>query len=540
MYRKIGLGFIFVFIFIFGMQEKAFVQNKIEEESDESFFESLQDEHLYDSEIQNDFVYVILKNLYDLNPHTASYNTEIQLLTALYEGLFTYDPITSQPKKALAKSYKISRDGKRWTFYLRDDAYFSDGSRITAQSIKDSWLMLLNNKKASYSSFFDIVTGAKDFRLGTGKKEDIAINVIDDFTISVKLETPSSHFPNILCMAGFAVVKNDLSVFSGPFVLKEMYPGEKIIFEKNQKYYDANKVPLKKITVLQIDDEKENTYLMNMRAANWVNSAIKAEKLLIKDCVHVNAQYGTEYLFFKNKENSIWNNVDFRLALLEAVPWNEIRGNGNYVDAKTFVYPLAGYPKVKGYESTDEIEAKFLMDEARKKYNISMEDKLELRFFIKSGERHKNFANILKKAWEPLGVNLVTEEVDDFDYLQNIENTDADLYYYSWIGDFSDPLAFLELFRSASSLNSSGWANAEFDSLLAKASLYSNEERFKILAQAEQILLDSGEILPITHPITFNVIDLNQVGGWYINSFDIHPFKYLYLKPVKDNIKNVV
>lgn len=522
------------------MQEKAFVQNKIEEESDESFFESLQDEHLYDSEIQNDFVYVILKNLYDLNPHTASYNTEIQLLTALYEGLFTYDPITSQPKKALAKSYKISRDGKRWTFYLRDDAYFSDGSRITAQSIKDSWLMLLNNKKASYSSFFDIVTGAKDFRLGTGKKEDIAINVIDDFTISVKLETPSSHFPNILCMAGFAVVKNDLSVFSGPFVLKEMYPGEKIIFEKNQKYYDANKVPLKKITVLQIDDEKENTYLMNMRAANWVNSAIKAEKLLIKDCVHVNAQYGTEYLFFKNKENSIWNNVDFRLALLEAVPWNEIRGNGNYVDAKTFVYPLAGYPKVKGYESTDEIEAKFLMDEARKKYNISMEDKLELRFFIKSGERHKNFANILKKAWEPLGVNLVTEEVDDFDYLQNIENTDADLYYYSWIGDFSDPLAFLELFRSASSLNSSGWANAEFDSLLAKASLYSNEERFKILAQAEQILLDSGEILPITHPITFNVIDLNQVGGWYINSFDIHPFKYLYLKPVKDNIKNVV
>ena len=70
-----------------------------------------------------------------------------------------------------------------------------------------------------------------------------------------------------------------------------------------------------------------------------------------------------------------------------------------------------------------------------------------------------------------------------------IPQWNADLFYYSWIGDFADPLAFLELFRGGSSLNNSGWKNESYDNLLLEA-LRNNsiEERYKLMSQAEQIL----------------------------------------------------
>ena len=52
---------------------------------------------------------------HDLNPHTTSYSTDAQMLTGLYEGLFTYDPVNLSPLYAIARDYRISRDKKRWT-----------------------------------------------------------------------------------------------------------------------------------------------------------------------------------------------------------------------------------------------------------------------------------------------------------------------------------------------------------------------------------------------------------------------------------------
>ena len=490
-------------------------------------------------EYQKNFVMVIPRFRYDLNPHTASYSSEAQILTGLYEGLFTYNPVNLEPENAIAKSYRISRDGKRWTFTLRDNALFSDGTLITAQSFRDSWISLIENPNATYSSLLDVVEGAMEYRLGQGSKEDVGIYILDKFTLSVKLKSPVAHFSRLLCMPCFSAVQENLKAVSGPFMITSAN-SECFIMEKNPLYYDAEKVPLEKITIVLSDDESENTYLMNTGAANWVDSSVNVQKLLIKDCAHVSAQYGTEYLFFKNQTGRVWQEADFRAALLEAVPWDEIRGNGSFVNAPTFVYPLYGYPKVNGYSKSDITEAMFIMKEARKKHGISQDEKLVVKYAVDGGKRQADFAEILKKAWEPLGVEMELVTVPNNEYLSKIDSTDADLFYYCWIGDFADPLAFLELFRTGSTLNCSRWSNPQFDELLEKASLYTDENHFKYLAQAEQVLLDSAEVITIIHPVSLNVIDLNQVGGWYINSFDIHPFKYLYLKPVKSKIKDVV
>ena len=96
------------------------------------------------------------------------------------------------------------------------------------------------------------------------------------------------------------------------------------------------------------------------------------------------------------------------------------------------------------------------------------------------------------------------------------------------------------MYRSSSTLNISGWKNAEYDDLLVKAAELNGIERIKLLSQAEQLLLDSALIIPIQHPVSRSIIDLNTVGGWASNSFDIHPLKYIFRRESKPNLPNVV
>src|SRR5574344_1053383 len=114
-----------------------------------------QDENTIDPAFQDNFTIIDSVHEYDLNPHTSSYSSEAQLLTGLYEGLFSYDPITLEPQPALAIDYRISRDKLRWTFTIRPDAQFSDGSPITAETFRDAWLALIATPDASYASLLD-------------------------------------------------------------------------------------------------------------------------------------------------------------------------------------------------------------------------------------------------------------------------------------------------------------------------------------------------------------------------------------------------
>ena len=90
-------------------------------------------------------------------------------------------------------------------------------------------------------------------------------------------------------------------------------------------------------------------------------------------------------------------------------------------------------------------------------------------------------------------------------------------------------------------MNDSQWKDEDFDRLLDQAA-FTNEsnERNSLLSKAEDILLSSGEIIPISHPVTCAIIDLNVVGGWVSNAMDIHPFKSLYFRKVEGTFKNVV
>lgn len=497
--------------------------------------EKVFEENEIDSGLQREFVmYHSLTNL-NLDPHTSAYVFEAQILNGVYEGLFSYNAATLEPDNALAQEYRISRDKVRWTFTIREGAKTSSGKIIDAQTIKDSWLDLIANKSAYYSSLLDVIKGARDFRLGKGKRSDVAINVLGN-KLSVELVKPTSHLNKILCHHAFSAVPQDSSA-SGAYYIESVTPF-KLVLKKNPNYWNAEQVHIPQITVNFTDDTEAQTHAFNIGAADWINGPAEMKKILDKNAIQLSAEFGTEYLFFKNV-SPIWSNSEFRNAVLTAIPWNQLRGESMF-PAKTLVCPSAGYTSPEGLDYTDIDEAKLMIESAKKKNGIS-DKTLELIFAIPDNEYMINRAEILRPSLAEIGIELKTLKIPMQTYLTSIASTKADLFLYTWIGDFADPLAFLELFRGDSSMNDSKWHDDEFDALLDKAAFTNDSrEHNAFLSRAEDILLSSGEVIPISHPVTCSIIDLQTVGGWIANAMDIHPFKNLYFKKVEYEFKNVV
>lgn len=351
--------------------------------------------------------------------------------------------------------------------------------------------------------------------------------------------------PRVLCHTAFSILHRNPTVFSGAYVVDDVQPGLTVL-KKNQYYWDKDNVAIEKVTFLQSEDMEYNTFLYNTGKVDWIMDYANADKVLDKDAIQVTPQFGISFYFFKTSDKkpksdkiNVWDYKEFRNALLEAMPWEEVR-SGYFTPATTFVYPLTGYPTVDGFDFTDPMEAAIKMKAAREKYNIPLDEKIPLVIEVPTGGILEERFIAIKAAMAPLGVDVQLREVAGNTYFATLPNSDGDIFSYTWIGDFADPLTFLELFSGKSSLNESGWVNEEYDRLIAEAALVSSEERYKLLAQAENILLDEGMIIPISYPVSFNVVDVKEVGGWIPNAFDTHLFKYIYKKRQKVKLPNVV
>ncbi len=485
----------------------------------------------FDPSIQKELIVIDSVHDYDLNPHTANYSSEGQLLNALYEGLFVHEPLTLEPVAAIAEEHTVSRNKKTWTFSIRPEAKFSNGERITAYDVKDSWIALLDPKlNAPFASLLDCIEGAADYRQGNSSADDVGIEVKNRTTLIVRLNAPTDYFAKILTHHAFSVIPKDENVYSGAYTLKERTKTT-VVFEKNLEYYDAAKVAIPSITIINDDDVEENAFRFNVGEVQWATGGVMVNSIYDTNALYIAPQFGTEFVFFK-AQNKPWDNPDLRNAVISAIPWDLLR-NG-FVPAETLILPIGNYPEVVGVKERDIEFAKELLKKAG--YEVKYdEDKnaistgLELSFAIPDLEYTREQAQILADGLAEVGITLHIETTPSERYLGSFDGWEADLFTYTWIGDFADPLAFLELFRSGSSLRETHWTDEKFDDLLEEATtIEDQDERYEKLAEAEQYLLDAGILLPLSHPVSFNVVDTSVLGGWYPNALDIHPFKNMY------------
>ena len=469
-----------------------------------------------------------------MDPLHAFTVTEAQLFTALSEGLVSYHPASLEPAPGVARSWRVSDDGLRYRFLLRDNARFSDGTRVVAEDFRASWLRVIDpGEQAKYSLLFDVIAGVADYRAGIGGAEQVGIRAISAGELEVVLERPAEHFLSTLAHHAFAPVypvyraqvgweRKAPIIGNGPFWLAEWRAGE-LVFERNPHYWARSTVDLDRLRIRFFDDPRAVTAGFLAGDIHWARDFDFNEQL--RPFIVVNRLFGTTYFVFRAADEP-YDDARVRRALALLVPWEAVRSpERSRIPTSVLVPRMADYPEVEGIAAGDARAAERLLEQARFPGGAGLPP-----IVIKVGSAGMaEYATLLEDAWETaLTVDVTVAHVRDYaGYLAEIEAGAFTLTVGSWIGDFVDPISFLQMWTGASNLNDAGYASRDYDRTIDQALEATGLDRLQLLAEAETLLLQDAVILPVSHAAALSLIDLQRISGWTPNLLDIHPFRYL-------------
>ncbi|OQY38027.1 MAG: hypothetical protein B6229_07060 [Spirochaetaceae bacterium 4572_7] len=394
-----------------------------------------------------------------LNPFYAYTTTEAQYLSGIYEGLVSYNPKDLSPQPALAESWTLSDDKKTYTFTLRDDIFFDDGEKITSTTFRDSFIKLLTpGTKAEFASLLNIVKNAQKYR--TKEITDsslIGITTNGDKKLIITLEKRAPYFTKILCHHSFTPVPKELlnkkiwqfgeQQSSGPYVLKKY--NDKIILSKNKKYWDKNNVYFDTINLLLYRDTDTATKDYNQGKIDWMTgNTINLDKVSDLNTLKVNPLFGTTYYYF-NTTYKEYSDPEIRNAISLLVPWNKIREN-QYIPAKSLVPTLPDFPQNSVESATNIEKAKEILK--KKGYNNGKGISNLIISIPENAYNDDLIATLIKKSVEDnteIKVEIKKVKYPEFFTINRTEP--FTISTLSWIGDFADPLTFLEMWTSNSS-----------------------------------------------------------------------------------------
>jgi len=236
--------------------------------------------------------------------------------------------------------------------------------------------------------------------------------------------------------------------------------------------------------------------------------------------------FSTHYYYIRSLREP-WGDYRLRRALSLVLPWDRIR-EGHFIPAQTLIFPIPNYPRVEGLEETNIEEAQRLMSEAGFPGGAGLP---ELVIRIPPSQESERISGLMAEAWfSLLGVPVRIDVVPFRQYIESLKDDDHDVAMITWIGDFADPYTFLKMWRRDSNLNDARHYDSEFEALMERSMFEEGTTRWETLAEAEALLLSRGNVLPISHSLALNIIDLNEISGWFPNVLDIHPFKYISIR----------
>lgn len=469
----------------------------------------------------------------NFNPHDTFTSTEAQLYTAVFEGLLSYHPRTLEPLPAAAESWEVSEDGLEYRFFLRKGLKYSNGDSVTAGHFRDSWLKLISPESNSeYGSLLDIIKNGESYRNGSADMDDVGITAESDRILLISLKQKAPHLLKVLCHHSFAPVHPDQfnaelwnsssMIVNGPYKFNEIQEGY-ITFSKNDYYWDRDNVAIENIKIEFSNNSQENSIAFNRDNIDWLTDSFDLNILNISEAIVLNPLFSTTYLFFSNK-NEIWRKANVRKALALILPWEEIRSS-QMMPGSTLIPSIPHYPAVEGIKSRNTDEALRLLKEEGFEKGAGLPP-IKLR--MPQSETMLAVGDLIKTSWEELLDVEVSIESERYpDYFNSLKKDDYTIGSLTWIGDYADPMTFLEMWLQTSSLNDASYSNDVYDDKVLNSSTADFSERYKIMSEAESILLDSAQVMPLGHSPALNIIDLRFIDGWYPNVLDIHPFKYL-------------
>ena len=490
-----------------------------------------------------------------LDPHIVTGVPEHHLLLALCEGLTSSNPRGGESLPGSASSWKVSNDGKTYTFYLQEDGKWSNGDTVTAHDYVWSWERILTPSLGSqYPDMLYYLVNAEEFHNGLiDDFSKVGVKAVDEDTLQVTLKEPTPFFLGLLSHYSTwpvhkpTVLKHGLIddrngkwtrpgnfVCNGPFNLKTWELNKKIVVEKNPLYWDSNIVELNEIHFHPVSNEMTEERMFRAGQLHVTNTfpSNKCEPDIQEKNTNLQIHpYMGTYFYRFNTKNEVLKDVRVRKALAYSIDRKKI------VESVTRCGQIPAYsftpPGSNGFYPDTNIPfdaelAKNLLKEAG---FDSGENFPVLEILFNTSEGHRKVALAVQQMWQQnLGINVELVNQDWKVYLSREMIGDFQVSRAGWIGDYEDPNTFLDTLRPNRGNNKTGWNNFEFDNLLIKANATLDQaERYKILMEAERLLIDEMPIAPIYTYV--RVYQLHEdVKGWYPNILSHHHPKYLRLE----------
>src|SRR5450830_676010 len=506
----------------------------------------------------------------------------------VFDGLTRLDS-KDVPQPAMAKSWTISKDGKTYIFTLRD-AYWTNGTPVTAYDFEYAWKRVLNPDLASeyayilynvygglafntsikvgtkyYAQAVDAKgnpltkkVGDKDVPVANMAKEidpskDVGVKALDATTLQVDLESPTAYFLNLTAFPTLmpvckAVVSTNAKwasdvktyVTNGPFKLTQWSHNDKMVFVKNPTYWDKNNVKLTKITYLMVEDA---TTALSMYQSGQLDAAAfvplpEVPKLVASGDVKISPYLGTYYCMI-NVTKKPFNDVRVRKALNLAINRGQITKSitkggqtpalGMVPNGIPDVLPGSDFRTVGGsyFKDNDIATAKALLAQAGYPNGKGFP---AFTLLFNTSNLNKSIAEAVQQMWKKnLGITCSLGSEEWGVYLADEASLNYDVVRRSPTADYMDPNTFLELFVTGNGRNMTGYSNKAYDALIAKEkATVDPKARMAVLHAAEKILMTDMPIAPV-YFYTNPMLLSKHIKNFYESALGIVDWKNVYM-----------
>lgn len=457
-------------------------------------------------------------------------------------------------KPGIAESWDESEDGLTYTFHLRKDAKWSDGEPITAADFEYSWKRLVNPETASpYAFIGDCLKNGQAIEQGKMDVEELGVKAVDDTTLEVTLEHPTSYFLSLIGSSGqYAPLRQDIvekygtdfaatsekNVYSGPFVMTSSEDNV-WTFEKNDNYWDKDSINLDKCELNYVENTDTQLSMYEAGDLDYVQvpTAYVSD---YKDKADVFANGNVDFCYINSKsDNPVLGNKNFRLALNYALnrnDYNKLANADTYTAFNGLVFPglqAKGTTYGEAYDLNsysypldgDQDKATEYLNAAMQELGIANASDITVEVVTTDADSSKRIVETLQEQWQnALGINVKIRQVTYADiYGKVFPEHDYEIGYGGWGSDYDDPYSYLELFKGDSSYNYSQYENPEVDQLLtASQDEPDTDKRMDELNQVEQDILDDGAFVPLQARNIYYMLDDDTTGiNFYYCSLNI-------------------
>lgn len=483
---------------------------------------------------------------------------EGRLAFNLFEGLLMPGPTTEGLKDAkdlvvpgVAESYEVSADGMTYTFKIRANAKWSDGTALTAEDFVYSWKRILTpNFPADYGQMLWVIKGAKQYNEGSQTDwSQVGVVAPDPSKLVVTLEAPTPFFPELVAFYTFFPVpkhaiekhgddwtKPENIVSNGAYKLEKYMPQQEVLLTRSESYWGQADVKMEKVRLRIISDLNAVVNAYKTGALHWSGTNIPVAQLstllMHKDYVR-HPLLGTYYYRVNVSKGGALAKPEVRQALSMAIDRDQLVNQtmkGLFIKATSYVpNSMPGF-KSEYKLKTNAKKAKKILADA----GYGPDKPLKVTLLYNTDENHKLIAEALQSMWKSsLGIDVELVNKEWKTYLQDIDTLNYEIARAGWIGDYNDPMTFLDMWVSGNGNNDTGWSNAEYDKLIAEAGQEADAaKRMAKLQAAEKLLLEQGPIIPI-YWYTNNMLVSRFIEGFEPHNRDIHLFKYMSLPAAK-------